>query len=86
MPSGRLVARPLSTVSLPRVSAYERGDECARSRARTRQGARPRVRERLATYEIISRGAEDELADVVDDLPPAEPGVVLSHKRFVLAR
>lgn len=42
--------------------------------------ARPNVRERAATYEIVSRGAGDELADVVEDLPPAEPGVVLFHK------
>jgi hypothetical protein len=38
------------------------------------------VRERRATYEIIGRGAGTAPPDLVEDLPPAEPGVVLFHR------
>jgi hypothetical protein len=40
--------------------------------------ASPGVRDRNATYEIVSRGSAQ--TDVVEDLPPVEPGVVLFHQ------
>lgn len=42
--------------------------------------ARPRARNRVATYEIVRDRAANSPADVVGDLPPAELGEVLFHQ------